>query len=229
MRGGSKAKPGQIFHSISDFVGKEWFIETEVERQLYRNVLGLYLPETDWRCFSFAIMSNHVHLGLVAGEQPLADWLRPMHSAFATWINQRRGRNGAVFVRGPEFVAYTRDGVAAMIDYIHNNPVRAGVVRNPRDSDWSSHPIYCGLENRPSWLDVELGLELAGCANAEALEAWMRAKRTKREDLDSYRVTPRKRRGRPSKSEQREREERELLELHEALMWAYADSVDEAA
>ena len=200
MRGGAEAQPGVIYHLISQFVARTWFVESAVERRAYLSALSFELALTDWRCFSFAVMSSHIHLGVVAGDAPLKDWLGPAHEAFARWINQRLERVGAVFVRGPEVVAFQPEGVGELINYIHCNPVRAGVVTHPSDSDWTSHRAYLGQAQRPPWLDVERGLALAGFEDGSALDRWMTTKRTTREELEKYRVTPRARRGRPPKA-----------------------------
>jgi hypothetical protein len=51
-----------------------------------------------------------------------------------------------------------------LIRYVHNNPVRAGVVDRASESGWSSHRAYLGLEKVPPWLGVEavLGPEGSG-------------------------------------------------------------------
>lgn len=187
-RGGGSAKPGCVYHLISRFVAREFFIQSAVERETYLSLLGFMIARSDWRCFSYAIMSNHIHLGLVAGDEPLAEWLRPTHTHFAQWINQRRERIGAVFVKGPNFIEVMRHGAPHVINYIHQNPVRAGVVADARDSDWTSHRAYLGLTRKLPWLDVELGLELAGFANGLELEACGKKTRVERDDLDLLRV-----------------------------------------
>lgn len=110
-------------------------------------------------------MSNHIHLGVRAGQVKLADWIGDVHSEFAAWINGRDERIGAVFVRGPKSIPYRQEAGAQLIRYIHCNPVRAGVVDHPADCDWTSHRVYLGLEPRPSWLDLERGLALAAVAS----------------------------------------------------------------
>ena len=198
-RGAADAQPGTIYHLISQFVAKEWFIATNRERRGYLWLLGSMMALTDWRCFSYAIMSSHIHLGVLAGNDPLVDWMAPMHSDFARWINEQHERPGAVFVRGPETVAFVPGSTSALINYIHSNPVRASVVTHARDSDWTSHRAYVGLSRRPSWLDVDLGLSLAGFANGEGLDAWMTKVRIEKAQLDTLRVSPKRGRGRPAK------------------------------
>jgi REP element-mobilizing transposase RayT len=155
-------EPGCIYHLIPRFTAREFFIESDRQRDHYRRLLGAYIAESDWKCFAYALMSNHVHLGVVAGEMPLADWMRDMHREFAEAINVQRDRIGQVFVRGPRKIKYSEAEMSRLVGYIHRNPVRAGVVREPKESDWTSHQAYLRLARRPSWLDVELGLERIG-------------------------------------------------------------------
>ena len=190
-------KTGCVYHVISRFVAREWFVESAAERNAYTSLLGLSIAQTDWRCFAYAVMSNHIHLGVVAGTERLCEWLGPMHSDFAEWINERKDRIGGVFVRGPNVVAYQPAGVAHLINYIHRNPVRAGVVDTPGESDWTSHRAYAGTSFKPNWLDVACALELTGFDSGRALAKWIDAQSTDREELDAFRSTPRRGRGRP--------------------------------
>jgi hypothetical protein len=171
-RGGASIRAGTIQHTIPRFVAKEWFIESALERSVYLSLLSGALENTDWRCFSYAVMSSHIHLGLIAGHDTLASWLRPMHTRFAHWMNEQRERIGAVFVRGPNVIEVQPDGVSRLINYIHNNPVRAGVVAHPEMSNWTSHRAYAGLSHRPAWLDIESGLEHSRFEDASALTNW---------------------------------------------------------
>ena len=182
--------PRTIYHLISRFVAREWFIKTAGHRQAYSTLLARGLELTDWRCFSFAIMSNHVHLGLVAGTMPLADWLREVHGPFAELINEQRDRIGAVFARGPNLREVRADGVGRLISYLHRNPVRAGVAERAVDSDWTSHRAYARLAPPPPWLDVTLGTRLAGYQSPEDLAAWIDAVAIERSDLDAVTLPP---------------------------------------
>jgi hypothetical protein len=190
------ALPGELCHVISRFVAQEFFIETAEQRRAYLCTLGLYLAASDWRCFSFAIMSNHIHLGLLAGSDALASWMRPAHTLFAQWINEQRQRIGAVFVRGPNIKAVQPEGAARLIGYIHRNPMRAGVVASPADSDWTSHRAYLGLAYKQSWLDVGLGIQLSGFRDARDLDAWIGGTHISRDDMDAVRSHPPKPAGR---------------------------------
>ena len=48
-RGARFNVPGAVYHVISRFVDRDWFIESEDERSLYLSLLGRALLESDWR------------------------------------------------------------------------------------------------------------------------------------------------------------------------------------
>ena len=166
-------EPGTTYHLISRFVDREWFIRQQHERELYLRLLGKALSTSDWQCLAFAIMSNHVHLAMVAGTQALDTWLRRVHSPFADTMNRAYGRIGSMFVRGPKALPIDPAGVGSVIAYIHNNPVRAKVVERASASTWTSHPGYVGLQRPPRWLRVEQGLVLAGFEDPTAFDRWV--------------------------------------------------------
>src|SRR5262245_19821839 len=94
--------PGTVYHLISRFVDREWFVETPEERATYLRLLARAIQISDWLCLAYAVMSNHIHLAMLAGEQPLGPIIRQVHSPFADWMNRRHDRIGSMFVRGPK-------------------------------------------------------------------------------------------------------------------------------
>ena len=167
--------PRRVYHLIARFVDREWFISSALERQYYLKLLGRAISDSDWRCFAYAVMSNHIHLLVLAGRDLLGWWTRRVHSPFADALNRAHERIGSVFTRGPKAYLVPRGKFAAVMAYIHNNPVRAEVVSQPRYSDWTSHRAYIGATEAPRWLDVEDGLVRAGVA-ARDFDALVRAR-----------------------------------------------------
>jgi putative transposase len=64
------------------------------------------------------------------------------NKSFQVWTHE----NHAIFLYSPEFIA-------EKLEYLHQNPVRAGIVLNPEDYLYSSARNYAGLDNL---LDVEI-------------------------------------------------------------------------
>ena len=157
--------PGVLHHVISRFVDRHWYLTSARERDTYLDLLGRALRDTDWRCLAYCLMSNHLHFAMVAGHRSLDGWARRVNSPFAHWLNADHQRLGPVFADRPAVYQVAPEREAQVIAYIHNNPVRAGVVARARSSSWSSHPAYLGRVACPTWLHVAEGLRRAGCAN----------------------------------------------------------------
>jgi hypothetical protein len=162
---------GIVQHVISRFVDGQHFMDRDETRQQYLLRLGSVLKESDWMLLWYALMETHIHLALVAGRSTLASWLQPLHTGFALWLNivgRRRGerKRGPVFAGPPQTVNFSDDKAGYLAAYLHNNPVRAGIVRNAADSTWTSHRAYIGLDPVPDFLNVTRGLELTGNKNS---------------------------------------------------------------
>jgi hypothetical protein len=171
-----RSRPGTVVHLISRFVDRNWYIGAEAERTRYLELLQRALRESDWRCLGYGVMSNHIHNAAIVGTQPLASWIRRVHSPFADWMNRTHDRIGAIFVRGPKEIETPPERVGALIAYIHNNPVRAGIVPEPSESDWTSHRAYLGHVRAPDWLHVRDGLAMAGIGSPDAFDPWVRTR-----------------------------------------------------
>lgn len=117
-------------------------------------------------------MSNHIHIVVVQGESPLATLAKSTHIAFAKWIqrnHRRRKASGPIFADRPrEVLVDSESYLLELVRYVHNNPVRAGVVRRARSSSWSSHQAYIGRAEAPGWLRVGYVLDRFGRRVAKA-------------------------------------------------------------
>ncbi len=157
--------PGALHHLLWRFVDRGWFFRSAQERDRYLWLLGRALDDSDWQCVAYALMSNHIHIAAIAGQEPLDRWSRRVNSPFANWMNQQRGRLGPLFADRPSDYAPGEIRAREVIAYIHNNPVRAGVVQRASESQWTSARAYLSLEARPRWLHVREGLAVSGMSS----------------------------------------------------------------
>lgn len=89
-----------------------------------------------YRLIAWCVMPNHVHVLIeTMPEHTLPKLVQSWKSFSAKRINNHLGRTGRVWM--PDYFGrYIRDDhhFAAVIAYIHNNPVRAGLVKEA--SEW---------------------------------------------------------------------------------------------
>jgi hypothetical protein len=154
--------PGAVHHLVSRFVNEEYRLDVPGARHEYLRRVPGALKRSDSSPLSYCMMSNHTHWGTRLGVDPSANFVKPLHVGVAGWLNRAEDRLGPVFADRHRSIICDPTHAALLIAYIHNNPVRAGVVRDPADSDWSSHRAYLGLVEAPPWLDVQAGLAICG-------------------------------------------------------------------
>jgi putative transposase len=149
---------GGVCHIVSRFARDEWWLDRDGAREAYLELIGRAAKADDLLVLSYCLMSNHVHLVVVQGTAPLARFMKSVHTGFAAFAHASRVHKkaqGPVFAGGPRMVWVQRDEyLLELVRYVHNNPVRAGLVRATRNSSWSSHRAYIGKSEAPQWLKL---------------------------------------------------------------------------
>ncbi len=173
-------RPGGVFHCVSRFARDEWWLDRPGARDGYLALLAAGVEATDTQVLAYALMSNHVHLVLRQGEERLERFFKSVHTGFAAWARAASDTGkalGPVFAGRPRTLLVETDTyLLELVRYVHNNPVRAGVVRTARGSDWTSHRAYVARVEAPPWLSLELVLSRFGRPRARAaakLEAFV--------------------------------------------------------
>jgi len=147
---------GGLFHVISRFHDRRYYLDIEDARATYLRLLGQASASHDARIVAYCLMSSHVHIVLQLGNDPLGALMKRVNSPFGNWVNAKRSGLGAVMADRPKSVlVHTETHGMSLVRYVHNNPVRAGVVERASESGWSSHRAYLGLEECPPWLATE--------------------------------------------------------------------------
>jgi putative transposase len=144
---------GGLFHVISRFHDRRFYLDIDGARQKYLLFLGNAAAGHDSRIIAYCLMSSHVHLVLQLGNDPLSRLTKQTHAPFANWLNRQRSGLGTIFADRPKSVLVHNETYGmSLLSYVHNNPVRAGMVDRASESSWSSHRAYLGLEACPPWL-----------------------------------------------------------------------------
>lgn len=147
---------GGLFHVVSRFHDKRFFFDLKGAREKYLALLGRAAAKHDSRILAYCLMSSHVHLVVQLGNDPLGSIFRSVHSGFGPWLNAARRGSGPVFSGRPKgTLVHAETHGLEVVRYVHNNPVRAGLVTRADESRWSSHRAYLGLDETPKWLDTE--------------------------------------------------------------------------
>lgn len=135
--------------------------ETDAAKQVFLEAIFSTVRRFAWQLHAFAIMTNHFHLVLTTPRGNLSEGMHALQSVFANKHKVFRGSVGHVFQSRFGCAHYSAGPLAARkVDYVHLNPVRAGIVTldELRDYRWTS---YRTLRRPHQRGDLTLGLALA--------------------------------------------------------------------
>lgn len=151
---------GFCYHVMLRGNNGEIIFREDSDRVKFCLLLQYAIEKHNFIVHGFCLMNNHVHL-LV--ETKNADLYRGIHAfafQYAQYFNKKYQRKGHLFQGRYKAIIVQHDGyLNRLVRYIHRNPVRAGIVRNPAEYLWSSHRAY--LEKTVyTWLTQDLILSL---------------------------------------------------------------------
>jgi REP element-mobilizing transposase RayT len=153
---------GAVYHVIARGNEQRDVFRDDSDRELYLRRLAHYRDRFRFRVYAYCLMSNHVHLALETGPVLLSRIVLALHGSYAQAFNQRHQRVGHLFQgRYKAMVVQKTSYLLALVRYIHENPVKAGLVSEPPLYRWSSDRFYRGA-HAPDWLDTRGLLELLG-------------------------------------------------------------------
>lgn len=155
--------PGAVHHVIVRGIEHRKIFNDDQDRQNWLERLAAILDDTDTPCFAWALMSNHVHLLLRTGRQPLAGVMQRLLTGYAVSFNRRYKRHGPLFQDRYKSILCQEDPyLKELVRYIHLNPLRAGLAVDLKELDryaFSGHSALVGHFDRP-WQDVGYVLKL---------------------------------------------------------------------
>jgi len=139
--------PDGAFHVIAHAVACEALFYDDVDRKRYLGLLQQTVERYGWTVFTFVLMSNHVHLLVQATTDALSGALWWLHSRYARhFLDRHPPRRGHVFEGRPKTLPIKDDRYwLAVLRYIANNPVLAGVSSTPLAYRWSAHRAILGI------------------------------------------------------------------------------------
>jgi putative transposase len=170
--------PGAYYHVLARGNRREAIFRDDVDRRFFLRGLGEASERTGWKVHAWVLMGNHYHLVLETPEPNLVHGMKWLQNAYTRRFNTRHGVWGRLF--GDRYKSVVVEGgrgeyYLSLMDYVHLNPVRAGLVAPRRaqsllDYPWSSASQGYALppRRRVPWLAAGDGLAAFGCEDTTA-------------------------------------------------------------
>lgn len=109
----------------------------------------LHFADARYHLHAWCIMPSHVHILLqpmngITLSTSMSSWKKFTGRRISEWRQEHHGDAPAPAWHREYFDRYIRDEghYRALVDCIHRNPVRAGLVQKPEDWEWSSARLW---------------------------------------------------------------------------------------
>ena len=113
----------------------------------FETLLGEVIHRHSLVLYAYALMPKHFHLLLEVGRVPLSKAIQALRYRYTHRYNQRYRNIGHLFQGRYKAILCDRDSyLMELRRYLHLNPVRAGMVSDPRRYSWSSPIEGPGIE-----------------------------------------------------------------------------------
>jgi REP element-mobilizing transposase RayT len=154
--------PGAFYHVILRGNARQDIFFDDEDRCRFYLLIQEGTERYRHRIHAFCLMSNHIHLLVQVADVPLSRIMQNLSFRYTRWANWRQGKSGHLFQGRYKAVLVDADEyLLELVRYLHLNPVRAGMTKDPFEFPWSSHRAYCGKEDIP-WLCTDLTLSAFG-------------------------------------------------------------------
>lgn len=125
-------------------IGKEHIFFDDDCKGYYLSCLQLAKNKYPVKILGFCVMGNHAHVLLAVKDvSELSAFFRIANSKYASYYNRRNNRTGYVFRdRFKSQTIFDERYLVYCLAYVHNNPLKAGMVEYAGDYGYSSYTNY---------------------------------------------------------------------------------------
>ncbi|WP_330924927.1 transposase [Candidatus Sororendozoicomonas aggregata] len=150
---------GALYHVTSRGNERQPIYREEKDFDLFIDVLANVCRQFNWVVHSWCLMTNHYHLVVETPDGNLSAGMRQLNGVYTMKFNRRFARVGHLF-QG-RYKAILVDKAAYLLElsrYVVLNPVRAHMVDDPEEWQWSSYLYTLGVKPSPDWLATDATL-----------------------------------------------------------------------
>ena len=148
---------GAFYHIIQRGIERKNIFVSDKDKEKFLSYLSASRKAYGAIIHAYTLMNNHYHLILETPRGNLSKIMHFINTSYAAFFNTRRKRVGPLYQGRYKSILVQQDGYLHHLSrYVHLNPVRAGLVKDPKDYFWSSCKYYISNITAPEWLNITL-------------------------------------------------------------------------
>jgi putative transposase len=131
-----------VYHILARGNNKQDIFKDEEDFKQYIDILLKYKSKYNYKLYHYVLMTNHVHLVIEPTETggELSQIMKGINLSYAQYFKKKFNYTGHFWQDRFKSIIISKDEyLLACGSYVELNPVRAGMVKDPKDYPWSSY------------------------------------------------------------------------------------------
>lgn len=132
-----------IYHVMLRGINKRPIFQGDDDKDRFIAIVCKYKEPGKFKLFGYCLMENHVHLLIKEADDNISTLIKRISSSYVYWYNNKYERIGHLFQDRFKSECVEDDNYfLGVLRYIHQNPVKAGMVKSIDRYNWSSYYSY---------------------------------------------------------------------------------------
>ncbi|WP_423992908.1 REP-associated tyrosine transposase [Mesobacillus sp.] len=145
VRKARKKSTSGIYHVMYRGVNRQEIFHDDKDNRKFLEILKRYKDKLGLEVYAWCLMNNHVHLLIKEGEEALGTTMKRIGVSYVSYYNEKYQTAGHLFQNRYHSETVENDEYfRTVVRYIHQNPVKAGMVTRVNEWKWSSCAGYYG-------------------------------------------------------------------------------------
>ncbi len=154
--------------------------EDDEDKSRFLNILKRCKEISNYQLYAYCLMDNHVHLLVRETADPIGNVIKRISSSYVYYYNSKYERCGHLFQeRYKSESVETKRYFLTVLRYIHQNPVKAGLVGGVFESNWTS--VFEYIHNTDI-VDIEFALTLFSSERESAVPQFIEFMKARNDD-----------------------------------------------
>jgi len=152
-RRGRRKSGTDIYHVMLRGINRQVIFEDDEDCAKMLQTLSDVKDISKCRIFAYCLMQNHCHFVVKTESESLGQIFKRLGARYVYWYNLKYKRTGHLFQDRYKSETIEDDKrLLAVLRYVHQNPINAGLTKALDDYMWSSYREYTG---KPRLVDTE--------------------------------------------------------------------------
>lgn len=153
---------GAFYHVIQRGLERRNIFASDIDKCKFLSYLDFAYTGYGAIIHSYALIANHYHIILETPQANISKIMHYLNASYAAYYNAKRRRVGPVYQGRYKAILVEQDAYLHQLSrYIHLNPVRVNIVKDPKDYPWSSYRfLVSSNDNPPRWLKTSIILSM---------------------------------------------------------------------